>query len=148
MEPSHLSEAAELEKLCFSAPWSAGMLLGELKNPLSHYIAAVADDGALIGYAGMQAVLDEGYIANIAVSPDHRRKGVAGALIGELISHSLNQGLSFLTLEVRESNYPAISLYKKFGFEKVGRRKNYYRLPTEDAILMTRVFLNERNEEP
>lgn len=146
MEPSHLSEAEELEKLCFSAPWSAGMILGELKNPLSHYIAAVGDDDTLIGYAGMQAVLDEGYIANVAVLPEYRRKGVAVSLISALISFSLENGLAFLTLEVRESNLPAISLYEKFGFEKVGRRKNYYRLPTEDAILMTRVF--ERNEQP
>ncbi len=144
MEPSNLSEAAELEKLCFSAPWTVGMLLGELKNPLSHYIAAVGDDGFLIGYAGMQSVLDEGYIANIAVHPEYRRKGVACSLINELISYSLEHGLSFITLEVRESNLPAISLYEKYGFEKVGRRKNYYRLPTEDAILMTRIF--ERNE--
>ena len=146
MEPSHLSEAAELEKLCFSSPWSAGMILGELKNPLSHYIAAVGDDNSLIAYAGMQAVLDEGYIANVAVRPECRRNGVAASLISALISYSLEHELSFLTLEVRESNLPAISLYEKFSFEKVGRRKNYYRLPTEDAILMTRLF--ERNEEP
>lgn len=140
MEPSHLTEAAKLEKISFSAPWSENMILAELNNPLSHYIGAVDFDGRLIGYAGMLAVLDEGYISNIAVHPDCRRKGVADSLLSELINFSTSQELSFLTLEVRIGNAPAISLYNKYGFEIVGRRKNYYRHPTEDAILMTRVF--------
>ena len=146
MEEAHIPAAAELEKLCFSAPWSEGMLLGELNNPLSHYVAII-EGGALIGYAGMQAVLDEGYIANIAVHPDFRRQGAARAVMDELFRFARARELSFLTLEVRESNLPAIALYESFGFEKVGRRRRYYKLPTEDALLMTRFLRTERNEQ-
>lgn len=92
----------------------------------------------VVGFAGMQQVLDEGYITNIAVAESCRRKGLGRAMLGALIDHCRESGASFLTLEVRQSNAPAIALYESMGFLPEGRRKNFYRQPTEDAILMTK----------
>ena len=89
------------------------------------------------GYVGCQTVLDEGYITNVAVSPDFRRRGAARLLIAELIARAKEKGLAFVTLEVRESNAPAIALYAGVGFAPVGTRKNFYSNPAENALLMT-----------
>jgi ribosomal-protein-alanine N-acetyltransferase len=97
----------------------------------------------VLGYAGLETVLDEGYITNIAVRPDARRQGVASALLGVFLRFSGAHKLSFLTLEVRESNAAAIALYAGHGFSAVGRRKNYYDDPREDAVLMTHHFPDE-----
>lgn len=132
---------AEIERLCFSHPWSENALREELFNDTACFIAAVTDDGEVVGYAGLHCVLDEGYIDNIAVRPQYRRQGVAGELLGAFIRFG-EANLAFLTLEVRQSNLPAIALYEKYGFFKVGRRKNYYDSPREDAVLMTREFDN------
>ncbi|MFB0921525.1 MAG: ribosomal protein S18-alanine N-acetyltransferase, partial [Oscillospiraceae bacterium] len=91
------------------------------------------------GYIGLMYVLDEGYISNVAVSPVYRRRGVADALIEALIERTKDT-LAFMTLEVRESNHAAKYLYSKHGFETVGKRKNYYDRPKEDALLMTLFF--------
>ena len=88
----------------------------------------------------MQYVLDEGYINNIAVSPSYRRRGVASALMDRLIDSARGLSLAFLTLEVRCGNHAAISLYEKYGFERVGLRRGYYEKPREDALLMTLFF--------
>ena len=134
MQERHLAALAEIEKACFHAPWSADMLREELGKGLF----LVAEwDGAAVGYVGCQTVLDEGYITNVAVSPDCRRQGVGRALIGTLVSHAGAQGLAFVTLEARTSNMPAIALYENAGFQKVGVRKNFYTAPVEDALLMT-----------
>lgn len=114
------------------------MLLSELQNPPAVYLVAEGDDGTVLGYAGMHCVLDEGYITNVAVLPARRKEGVASAILLKLLARARLRGLQFLTLEVRESNTPAISLYEKFGFAPVGRRKNYYTEPTEDALLLFR----------
>lgn len=134
----HIAEINELEKLCFSLPWSRQALISQLPDDMHMFIAAIGDDGKVLGYVGMMYVLDEGYISNVAVSPEHRRLGIADALINALIDRANEKDLSFVTLEVRKSNVPAIELYIKNGFSEVGRRKNYYTKPTEDAILMTR----------
>ena len=131
------AEMAEIEKLCFSLPWSLKSVKGELQNPIARYIGAF-DNGKLVGYAGMQTVTDEGYITNIAVVPEHRRQGLADRLLAELLICAAERSLAFVTLEVRESNTPARKLYEKYGFAAVGRRKGYYDLPKEDAILMTK----------
>ena len=134
----HIAEINELEKLCFSLPWSRQALISQLPDDMHMFIAAIGDDGKVLGYVGMMYVLDEGYITNVAVSPEHRRLGIADALINALIDRANEKDLSFVTLEVRKSNVPAIELYIKNGFSEVGLRKNYYTKPTEDAILMTR----------
>ncbi len=144
MNGDHLDEVAELERVCFSDPWSRNMLSEELENDLAAFLVALDERGAVAGYAGMQVVLDEGYILNIAVRPDCRRQGVAGRLLQVFLDFARGNRLSFLTLEVRASNYAAIALYGSRGFRGVGRRKNYYEHPKEDAVLMT---LNLAGEE-
>ena len=133
-----------LEKQCFSSPWTAEQLKSQLKDDRHEFIAAVSDNGEILGYVGMMYVLDEGYISNVAVSPEFRRQGIADKIISELCGICDNLKLSFVTLEVRASNEAASGLYSKHGFSPVGRRKNYYDLPKEDAILMTK-FLNRGN---
>ena len=139
---AHIPQMVELEKICFSMPWTADMIRSELNNPSCLYLAAV-DGDTLVGYIGVQTVLDEGYINNVAVHPEYRRRGIAAALISLLAEQAQAIGLAFMTLEVRESNAPAIALYEKLGFTTVGRRKNYYEKPREDAILMTIFFTKE-----
>lgn len=133
----HVSQVAELEKLCFSQPWSANSVAGELTNPLSLWLVAV-EDGAVIGYVGSQTVMDESDMMNIAVHPDHRRKGVAQALVAALIEGLRQRGSSCLTLEVRGSNESARALYDRLGFLEIGVRRNYYRAPKEDARILRR----------
>lgn len=134
----HIDEIELLEKQCFSVPWSRQALISQLPDDMHFFIAAFNDSGRVLGYVGMMYVLDEGYISNVAVSPECRRLGIADKLIESLIKRASEKNLSFVTLEVRESNLPAIELYRKNGFSDVGLRKNYYNKPTENAILMTK----------
>lgn len=140
MTADHLDEAAALERVCFSDPWSRNMLAEELGNALAAFLAALDGTGAVVGYAGLQVVLDEGYILNIAVRPDCRRQQIASQLLEVFINFAQGNRLSFLTLEVRASNAPAIALYERWGFAEAGRRRNYYEHPREDAVIMTREF--------
>jgi len=140
MTADHLDEVAELERICFSAPWSRNMLAEELNNALSAMLVALDDSGRVVGYAGVQVILDEGYITNVAVRPECRRQGIAGKLLDVFLNFAQGNQLAFLTLEVRASNEAAIILYGRHGFRGVGRRRNYYEHPREDAIIMTREF--------
>lgn len=136
----HLDKIEEIEKLSFSLPWSYAQLEHQMLGENNVFLVAENENGGILGYVGMMFVLDEGYISNIAVSPDFRRQGVADALIAELERRCADKRLSFMTLEVRESNYPAIALYSKHGFSAVGVRPNYYEKPRENALLMTKFF--------
>lgn len=140
MNGDHLDEVAELERVCFSTPWSRNMLAEELENDLSAFLVALDDSDRVAGYAGLQVILDEGYITNVAVRPDCRRQGVASRLLQVFLDFAQGNHLAFLTLEVRASNYDAIALYGSRGFRSVGRRANYYEHPKEDAIIMTKEF--------
>ena len=140
MTADQLAEVAELERICFSTPWSRNMLAEELDNALSAFLVALDESGKVVGYAGLQVVLDEGYITNVAVRPECRRQGIAGKLLQVFLDFAQGNHLAFLTLEVRASNYDAIALYGSRGFRSVGRRKNYYEHPKEDAIIMTKEF--------
>ena len=140
MNADHLDEVAELERICFSVPWSRNMLAEELDNLLSAFLVALDDSGKVVGYAGVQVILDEGYITNVAVRPECRRQGIAAKLLQVFLDFARANQLAFLTLEVRASNYDAIALYGSRGFRSVGRRKNYYEHPKEDAIIMTLEF--------
>ena len=140
MTSAHLDEVADLERVCFSTPWSRNMLAEELDNACSAFLVALDDDDSVVGYAGLLVIADEGYITNVAVRPESRRGGVAGQLLDVFLKFAEANQLAFLTLEVRESNYPAIALYGSRGFRAVGRRKNYYEHPKEDAVIMTREF--------
>ena len=139
MTAAHLDAVAAIEKDCFSHPWSRQSLESELENKTSRFLVA-AEDGRVIGYIGMSAVIDEGYLFNVAVDRQYRKKGVGSALVRELVTFCQKRNYAFLTLEVRESNAPAISLYSRFGFVRVGERKNYYSKPVENALLMTKYF--------
>lgn len=136
---AHLDQIAEIEAECFIHPWSKQSLQSEINNETSLFLSAV-EDNKVIGYIGMSVVLDEGYIFNVAVSEKFRNQGVGSALINELVTYGKKNSFSFITLEVRESNNTARSLYSHFGFIKVGERKNYYSQPTENAILMTKYY--------
>lgn len=140
MTAARLPQVAALEKVCFPAdPWSEELLRAALECPDTAFLAAEKEDGAVLGYAVLSAVLDEGNLDNIAVAPHCRRQGVADALLSALIDLGRTR-LSVLLLEVRASNLPAIALYERHGFVLVGRRRNYYESPREDALLMTLHF--------
>lgn len=140
MNADHLDEIAALERMCFSAPWSRAMLAEELDNACSAFLTALDEEDRVVGYAGLQVVLDEGYITNVAVRPEERQKGVASQLLEVFINFAKGNRLAFLTLEVRPSNTAAIILYGRHGFRTAGRRKNYYEHPREDALIMTLEF--------
>lgn len=135
MDTSHVSQVAQIEKICFSDPWSERSVASELNNPLSEWLVCLEGD-AVIGYVGSQTVLDESDMMNVAVIPDKRRMGAAEELILLLIEKLKERGSRCLSLEVRASNAPAIALYEKLGFLLVGRRPNYYRNPKEDALIL------------
>lgn len=137
----HLDAIAAIENACFSLPWTRGQLERQMLADNCVFLAALDENGKVLGYVGLLTVLDEGYISNVAVAPEHRRRGVADALIQALATRVRNK-LSFLTLEVRESNLAAIRLYEKHGFVLVGKRKDYYDKPKEAALLMT-LFLKK-----
>lgn len=142
MDRVNILDVAAIERECFSHPWSEDMLAEELYNDNASYIVAVADDGVVLGYAGLKVVLDEGTIDKVAVKGQYRRMGVADALVETFVRFG-GANLAFITLEVRLSSDAAIQLYMKHGFEQVGRRKDYYQDPKEDAILMTLDFHKE-----
>ena len=148
MTADHLDEVAALERVCFPDPWSRRMLAEELENDLSAFLVALDGAGKVAGYALLMVVLDEGTIANIAVRPDCRRQGVASRLLQVFLDFAQANALAFLTLEVRASNYDAIALYGSRGFRSVGRRRNYYLHPREDAIIMTREFAHGTETAP
>ena len=135
MAPEHLAQVAQIERDCFSEPWSLGAFETELQNPAAVYFVALAD-GMVAGFGGMQTVLDEGAVTNVAVSEAFRGRGIGGRLVDALTRYARENGIATISLEVRAGNQPAIALYRSRGFIPVGRRKNFYRKPTEDADLM------------
>lgn len=143
--PEHLDDILLMEQQCFSVPWTRDQLAAQMSDSMYIFLAAEDESGRAVGYVGLMYVLDEGYISNVAVSPSRRREGIADMLLTELYARAKAKKLSFLTLEVRESNAPAQGLYKKHGYTEVGMRKGYYSLPKEDAVLMT-CFLSEEEK--
>ena len=137
--PADLPALAALEQACFSHPWSENGLAETLQNGRSVFLVAERE-GEVLGYLGMEFVLDEGSITNVAVFPPYRRRGAAGKLLDVFLRFARANHLAFLTLEVRPSNAAAITLYTRFGFREAGRRRNYYDLPKEDALILTRTF--------
>ena len=135
MNMTHVAQIAALEKICFSDPWSENSVASELKNPLSYWLVAV-ENGQVAGYIGSQTVMGETDMMNVAVHPDFRRQGIGEQLVNALVAELKKQESHCLTLEVRASNAPAIALYEKLGFVEIGRRKNYYRNPREDALIL------------
>lgn len=135
MKECHVSAVAALETICFSDPWSENSVSSELKNKLALWLVA-EENGTVAGYIGSQTCGEESDVMNVAVHPDFRRRGIAEALVNALVEELKAIGSHCLTLEVRASNVPAIALYEKMGFSEIGRRKNYYRNPREDALIL------------
>lgn len=135
MTQDHVSQIAEIEKICFNDPWSENSISSELNNRLAYWLVALEED-MVAGYVGSQTVLGETDMMNIAVHPNYRKRGIATDLIQALIAALSEQGSHSLMLEVRSSNEPAKNLYGKLGFEAVGIRRNYYRNPKEDALIL------------
>jgi len=135
MREEDVCQISEIEKVCFSLPWSEDCVRSELTNPLSLWLTARIED-CVVGYIGSQTVLGEADIMNIAVDSHYRRQGVAKKLLLELERRLKENGVYSLTLEVRASNEAAISLYDMLGYTMVGRRPNYYMKPKEDALIL------------
>jgi len=155
MTELHIPAIAELERLAFSSPWSEDALRAELSNPRAVFLVAEPDRGGTgpasgmqpqaAGYVGMHHLFEDGYITNIVVHPDFRRRGIAAALLHALAEYGRQHGLSRITLEVRVSNAAAISLYQKLGFVEQGRRKNFYDRPVEDGLIYS-LFIKQTDE--
>ena len=131
----HSAAIAALEEICFSTPWSENAILHEVTNPISYWLVAV-ENGQVLGYVGSQYGYGEADMMNLAVVPDFRNRGIGQQLVTELISHLADLDVKSLTLEVRQSNTAAISLYEKMGFQQVGLRPNYYQKPKEAALIL------------
>lgn len=138
LDEKDAKDIAVLEELCFSTPWSEKAITDSIKN--KNIFMGIKESENLIGYLSMYQSFGEGYINNIATHPNYRRQGLGKALLCALMDFCIEAEFEFITLEVRESNIPAISLYSSFGFKEEGRRKNYYNAPKEDAIILTRRF--------
>ncbi len=139
MDEHHVRQIAELEKICFNDPWSENSIASELNNKLSLWYVAVEEE-QVVGYVGSQTVLGETDMMNIAVHPDYRKHGIATELIETLIQGLIERNSHSLMLEVRDSNEAAKTLYQKLGFDEVGVRKNYYRNPRENALILRKEF--------
>lgn len=133
--PEDIAEVAELEKACFSRPWSYQSFIYELESR-DAWFAVAEDDGRIVGFAILHRFIDEGELFNIAVSEDMRRRKIADRLLSDVFEGAAKHGVERIFLEVRRSNDPARALYAKHGFEVCGLRKNYYDDPKEDAVLM------------
>ena len=142
-----VSAVAAIEKMCFSLPWSEQSLIDSVKREDTMFLVCeefdeknsddTGDENSnIVGYIGMYLSFDEGDITNVVVSPAHRKKGYGEALVSKAKELAKEKQLEMILLEVRVSNAPAISLYKKMGFEELGIRKNFYEHPVEDAIIM------------
>lgn len=139
MRVEDLPEVLAIEVLSFSPPWSRRLFLQELAGPGRYYVV-VEYQGKVIGYAGLSHLFGEGHVTTLAVAPDFRAKGVGSCLIEFLINKAIGLKLRLLTLEVRESNLAAQRLYKEFGFQVIGKRRNYYSQPREDGFIMTLIL--------
>lgn len=136
MTPEHIPRIAVLERECFSSPWSENALSEEIQNDNSHFLVAYSDE--VLGYIGVQEICGEAYITNIAVFGDCRNLGIGRTLLKTASNNAKSRNCDFITLEVRESNGSAISLYESEGFEIAGVRKNFYNNPTENGIIYTK----------
>lgn len=143
-DESSVEDVAEIEKECFSAPWSVESIKAELDNASAHFLIAKSG-GKVLGYVGVHEAGGEAYIANLAVSKIYRGQGVASKLLEAAEQGARERQNEFISLEVRKSNLPAIALYTKRGYKKAGERKKFYTNPKEDAEIMTLTFKDADN---
>lgn len=135
MRKEDLEQVYAIEQVLFSKPWSKQDFLDALSKKENLYLVA-EDQGQILGYCGVWGVAGEGQITNVAVKKEYQGNGIASALFSYMLKEGESKELHVYTLEVRTSNFTAIHLYKKMGFLSVGMRKNFYELPTEDAVIM------------
>lgn len=136
IELKDLDKLQKLEESSFSKPWSRETLEELLESDRAR-VLGLFEEEELLGYSCLEWVLDEGSLTNIAVAPEHRRNGFASILMEKTIEFAKEKDMAFIFLEVRVGNESAVNLYRKYGFEAAGVRKNYYSAPVEDALLMT-----------
>lgn len=137
MEKSELDEVLKIEEQAYGEHhWSKDSFYGELSNDLAHYYCAYDQNKNLLGYAGSWRIIEEAHITTIAVRPELKRKKIGEALLTKILKDCYDNGIKYITLEVRVSNTPAISLYEKYGFKSLGTRKGYYQNNNEDALIM------------
>lgn len=135
MEVKDIEDVLEIERQSFPNPWSYYAFYSEITSNVNAYYITAKYDKKIIGYAGIWIIIDEGHISNIAVHPNYRRQGIGGILLTHLIEYSKQKGVKLITLDVREKNLPAQQLYKKYGFEVISIRKNYYSDTGESSIV-------------
>jgi ribosomal-protein-alanine N-acetyltransferase len=138
LELADLDAIEAIERSSYPAPWSRSMFASELAKPSSRSAGAVLDDGALVGYLILSRYVDAWHVMNVAVHPDHRRRGIASVLLSHLFDVTRDDARRGYTLEVRVSNLAAIALYERFGFLAKGVRRGYYTDNREDALIMWR----------
>ena len=137
MEKQDVEEVVALEAMAFGEHhWSKESFYNELENNLAHYYCATNDDKKIVGVAGCWHIFEEAHITTLSVHPEHRKKRIAQNLLFQVIDDCYKNKIKYITLEVRESNIPAISLYEKNGFKSIGVRKNYYQDNNENALIM------------
>ena len=135
MKYEDIDSVLEVSSLSFSIPWSKDSYIQELTNPIARYLVAKIDN-KVVGFVGTWIVLDESHITNIAVHPNYRKQGIGSSLLEEFLKYCKSQGCIAYTLEVRNSNKAARTLYEKYSFKQEGVRKGYYEDTKEDAIIM------------
>ena len=136
MRPEDLDEVLAIERASFSMPWSRGAFLYEIQQNRVARCRVMRDGGVIVGYVCVWEIADEIHVTNVAVHPDHRRHGIARALLGGVVTEARARDLRLIVLEVRPSNREAIGLYESFGFRVIGRRRGYYYDTGEDALVM------------
>ena len=137
IEKSDLDCIMEIEEIVYpDHHWSKESFENEIENNLANYKCALNKDDVIIGFYGFWQILEEAHITTIATHPDYRRQGIAKFLMTDIIEECYKKMIKYITLEVRESNVHAISLYDKFGFSTIGKRKKYYQDNNEDALIM------------
>lgn len=137
----HIDDVTDLEQICFSHPISRKnlelLLLGEMGKG---FVSYDTEKASVAAYGGVIVAGGEAQVLNVATHPDYRRKGLAKEIMSRIIDHSVLCDAEYITLEVREKNVPAISLYRSIGFYEVGRIKEYYKDPNEDALILKKVL--------
>lgn len=139
MNTADIGRVADIEKQCFSLPWSEQSFEDSLSKSYSVFFVAECD-GEIAGYVGVYHIGDECDITNVAVSSEYRRNGIGKRLLEAVETYASGHNVQTVTLEVRESNTPAINLYETMQYKNIGIRKNFYEKPTENAIIMVRQF--------
>jgi ribosomal-protein-alanine N-acetyltransferase len=136
-----LSAIAKIERAAFSDPWSERSFREALSQSAIYFMAARSDGGEVLGYVVAWFVADEGQIANLAVAPAGWGSGIGRALLTSALREAVARGATDVYLEVRDSNHRARRLYGSCGFKEIGRRRGYYRLPVEDAVVLRRTLM-------